>query len=163
MIKAFLWIQCFFLTCVAMMSINIVSAQSGDLDGILNTLNNKDLRIELVKVSPSQPYDSVRHVFYVSMFQLRVTSIDVKALKAKYPLPALIRGISSLLDDTTRDWYANLLLYQLSGKPNAGAMGIQSREKWLLPVQKGSSTTFRGQDIEMWKKYESELSGHSHK
>jgi hypothetical protein len=92
------------------------------------------------------------------MFQLRVTSTNVTELKAKYPQPALVRGLVSLLDDTTRDWYANLLLYQLSGRPNEGALGTQSRERWVLPIQKDSTATFRDQDIAMWKKYELELS-----
>jgi hypothetical protein len=142
------------------MPLNSVFGQSGDLDKILNTLRNRDLRFVLVKVSPpaAQTYDSVRHVFYVSMFQLRVTSTNVTELKAKYPQPALVRGLVSLLDDTTRDWYANLLLYQLSGRPNEGALGTQSRERWVLPIQKDSTATFRDQDIAMWKKYELELS-----
>jgi hypothetical protein len=158
-IKSFLGLWFLTLLCVPL-AISSAVAQSGKIDSILRTLKNKDLRFDLVTVSPppSETYDSVRHVFNGSQLQLWVTSIDVNALSAKYPLPALVRGLIPLLDDSMRDWYANLLLYQLSGWPNSGALGIQSREIWILPIQKGSPTTFKDQDIEMWKKYELKLS-----
>jgi hypothetical protein len=163
MIRFSLWLW-YFMLAYFQMPINSVSAQSGDLDSFLSTLRNKDLRFKTVVLSPSPPaYDSVRHVFNVSQLQLRITSINVGALKAKYATPTLIRRLVSLLDDSTRDWYANLLLYQLSGLPNLGALGIQSRDIWLSPVQKDSPTTYRDRDIAMWRKYELELSNPSNK
>jgi hypothetical protein len=163
-VKTFLWLWLFIVAFVSL-SINNVSAQSGDLDGTLSALRNNDLRFEAVCISPSpsQTYDTVKHVIYVSMLQLRIKSINVEALQAKYRAPNLVRRLVFLLDDSSRDWYANLLLYQISGLPNAGALAIQSREAWLLPAQKGSPTTFRDQDIAKWKKYELELSNPSNK
>ena len=66
-----------------------------------------------------------------------------------------------LLDDPEKDWYANLLLYNLTGKhptiPSKNVVTINTRAEWIKPMAKDGHTC-KASDVQMWEKYFSGLS-----
>lgn len=126
-----------------------------NIDSFLNTLHNKDVKSVLMWVAPPKLFDSATGAIYIHTFEQIVTSIDESQIRLKYPKYLMVQKLVQLLDDPERDWYADLLLYNLTTKE---FIGCDSRESWLTSIKHNTNLTFRQIDMNKWRKYLSALS-----
>ena len=129
------------------------SALNNRIDSFLHTLNNKNAKTSLALVLPDESRDSNgRYKLQFDRLVLLLTSINVFQLEKIYPKDLLIKKLVPLLDDPDRDWYANLLLYNITQVYTFNMVSVTNREKWVMP-EKGSNLTFKSQDMAMWRRY----------
>lgn len=50
-----------------------------------------------------------------------------------------------MLADTTKDWYANVLLYQLTNKDASSLIVVDTRNKWI--------EMSKDEDLNCWRSY----------
>lgn len=121
---------------IFILSAIICKGQSLDrLDSLLNSLNNADLYTSPIIYNPWEPKkmginkDSARinkRLFIVSSLDQ-----DIQQLAEKYPKKILVEKLVPLLQDTTRDFYANALLYDLLENRKLGKLLFMKREEWV--------------------------------
>jgi hypothetical protein len=129
-----------------------LEAQLIPLSSYLADLNNKTFKTVVVKAAPSPTKNNPRRI-YGGTFALWSTTIDVGELLRIYPKDSVIHDLIGLLNDTTRDWCANVLLYQITRKLNMNAFTITTREDWIKPINKQTTETHRDDDFKAWKAY----------
>jgi hypothetical protein len=125
-----------------------VSAQPRpNLDSILVSLNNNDLYVGAViggicffPQKQPNPYPP-RPMFIVSSLD-----VDIRELAKKYSTKTVSEKLIALLDDSTRDFYANALLYDLLENRKLGKLLFMKREEWIYTGKKPT-------DIQYWKQY----------
>src|SRR5450631_1051942 len=100
--------RCYQLATILMLSsINRIEAQT-NIDSFVNTLHNKDVTSVLESVAPEKTFDSLTGKFYSHSIERVLTSIDVSKLRKAYPKYLIVEKLVRLLDDSERDWYADL-------------------------------------------------------
>ena len=126
-----------------------VSAQP-NVDSFINTLHNVNAKSVVAWVAPAKRPDSTK--IYGSSVERILTNVHIREIKKVYPKYALIRKLIECLDDSDRDWYADLLLYSLADTSSMNIIPCNTRDQWL----KTSLTlhvTHKAVDVEMWHKY----------
>jgi hypothetical protein len=124
-----------------------------NMDSLLVNLNNKDVKF---KIFLRQSYfeNGELHPFVIHR---TVTSVNLTHIIDSFPKYPLISRLVKLLDDSNRDWYANLLLFSLTGLENIGTKGkimfIKNREDWLKPAFEKSSMSNKYLDERFWQNY----------
>ncbi len=130
-----------------------------NMDNFLKTLHNKDVSLTIELVAPEKAFDK-NGKFQPSVIERILTSVNVNLLQNTCPKYLLIQKLIKLLDDPEKDWYANLLLYNLTGKlpsiSSENILRINTRIAWLRPMADGGYTC-KSSDVKMWKKYFSGL------
>ena len=124
-----------------------------NIDTFLNTLHNKDVRSRLELVEHRG--DSGK--FYGSVVEWWLTSIDLSKVRKAYPKYVMIEKLVGLLDDPERDWYADILLYDLTLVPALNLISCDTREKWL-EIEKNGNSTYKELDKAFWNHYLAVLS-----
>jgi hypothetical protein len=117
-------------------------SQSG-LDSLLKRIDNKDAQIgfvtrafsaaEIIKTNNPAPLVKPHG---------QVMSLDVDSLAALYSRHLLVSKLVPLLEDTSKDFYANAILYALFER---AMPPLNTRANWLKTTAK--------KDIEYWQKY----------
>ncbi len=121
-----------------------------NIDSFLQSLHNNDVRSKLSSVGPSKTYDSGR--IYIHTTERLLTSVDVSHIKESFPRKELIEKLVTLLKDTTRDWYADLLLYNLTREPSLNILACNTREQWLK-INPQTNRPHQQYDVDFWQKY----------
>ena len=128
-------------------------------DRFLQTLHNKDADLIVEFVAPEKLFNN-KGKFQPFTIKRILTSVDVDLVQKHYPKYLLIEKLMQLLNDPERDWYANLLLYNLTEKcpsePCVNTLRVNTRTAWLKAMPDGMRT-YKAGDVEMWKKYYSGL------
>lgn len=109
---------------------------------LVKSLSNDKLVFEVAKVGASRV---TANTIELPKNFVVIKSYDVDALLAKVTKIKLIKSLIPMLTDTTKDWYANVLLYQITGRDATLLIVIENREAWV--------TRNRKKDIEYWNSY----------
>jgi hypothetical protein len=105
------------------------------LDSLFESLNNKALYVGWIirgvditvkKEKPVGDSSFEQRLFIVSSLDQ-----DIQQLAAKYSKGIVIEKLIPLLQDTTRDFYANALLYDLFENRKLGKLLFMKREEWI--------------------------------
>jgi len=126
------------------------NAQEDAFGNFLKELNNKNATTTLALVAPQKTFDSTDHKINIHTVERRLTSVNVYTLEKTYSRKMMIKRLLPLLNDPDRDWYANLLLYALTGRSTLPIVNIDNRDKWIAPV-KGSTRSRKDEDVAMWQ------------
>lgn len=119
---------------------------------VIYSIDNKDLYIAPVYSNPwgekkkGINKDSARankRLFIVSSF-----NVDIHQAAKKYTKKALFEKLKELLNDSTKDLYANALLYDLFDNRKLGKLINLSRDKWI-------NSGRRDLDIKHWQSFQS--------
>jgi hypothetical protein len=125
-----------------------------NIDSFLVGLHNKDVRFKIIMTQTF--FDSSGHI-HPFEFRRILTSLNVSDVKNAYPKYLLIQRLVQLLDDSDKDWYADILLTSLTGvqtlNQKDNLMRIDTREKWLEPAFENSNMTHKYLDIRFWQNY----------
>jgi hypothetical protein len=130
------------ILCLSLMSINHSFGQNG-LDKFINSLSNDSLRFEVMKVGTAELKKG--NTIALPKTLVAVQSVDVNRLVAKYKKKLLVKRLFSVLGDTSKDWYANVLLYAITERDATPLVAIEGREDWL--------NSNKSKDIEYWSTY----------
>ncbi|HWW39590.1 hypothetical protein, partial [Pedobacter sp.] len=106
----------------------------------LATLNNRDVISYISWVAPDKIADSGK--IYAHTFERILKSIDVSKIRKTYPKYLMIENLVLLLDDPDRDWYADLLLYNLTRLSSINVVGCDNRNDWLR-IKRGTNFTYK--------------------
>ena len=136
----------FFLTVF----INKNLPAQSNIDSFINTLNNTNAKSVIAWVAPKKTFDSGR--IYGQTAERIITNIKVSPIKKSYPKYLLISKLVQSLDDPERDWYADLLLYSLTGISSGNILSCNTREQWLR-IKSNMNITYKEADVEVWRKY----------
>lgn len=113
------------------------------INDFIKTVSNDKLVFEVVKVGTAKIIDSNK--IELPRNSVIVKSSDVDALLSKVRKSKLIKSLIPLLNDSNKDWYANVLLYQITERDATPFMVIEDRETWVMRN--------REKDIEYWNNY----------
>ncbi len=127
------------------------------LQNFLASLNNNDAKSYLALVAPKKFYDSASGRIYAHTIERRLKSIDIDKVQKTFPKYLMVKNLVRLLGDPERDWYADLLLYNLTRIESLNIVGCDTRNDWLT-IKRGTNITYKQLDEEMWMKYLSDLS-----
>ena len=130
------------------------SAQ-GSIDSFINTLHNTNAVSAVALVAPSKTFDSGK--IYGHTTERVLTGLNINRIKKAYPKYLLVKKLVQSLGDSERDWYADLLLYNLTKISSLNIIPCSTREKWLKP-KPNTNMTHKEADVEMWRKYLAGLS-----
>jgi hypothetical protein len=130
------------------------------LDSILNTLHNKDLKTELAIVLHDTYRMDDRGIQVsggwrigfpdrVEGFSGDIASKLDTMFRNKF---LLINKLFGLLDDPERDFYSDLLLYELT-RIVSDLIPCETRDDWFKVKFYKDSISIRDHDIQFWKKY----------
>ncbi|MBX3257698.1 MAG: hypothetical protein KF862_26455 [Chitinophagaceae bacterium] len=78
--------------------------------------------------------------------QIFIKSCNVDRLKKRYQKKELVESLTNVLSDSTKDWYANVLLYAITQKDATPLLGIGSRTEWI-------NSTGKYNDSVYWRHY----------
>jgi hypothetical protein len=108
-------------------------------------------------VAPKKTFDSGK--IYAHTIERVLTRVDIDRIERTYPKYLLMTKLVQSLDDTNRDWYADLLLYRLTLTDilSINIIGCDTREKWLRS-NPDMNKTYKEANVEMWHKYLAGLS-----
>lgn len=126
-----------------------------NIDSFLSTLHNGNVTTVLSFVLHKVKIDS--GYLFVDAVEWLLTSMDPEKVREAYPMYLTVKRLVELLDDPERDWYANLLLYNLTFRSAVSIFRCNTREKWL-EIDEATHFTFKYQDTEYWKIYLAGLS-----
>jgi hypothetical protein len=130
------------LLCLLLISCNYSFGQS-ELDKFITGLSNDSLRYEIVKIGTANLKKN--NMIVLPKTVVVVNSVNIKSLGKKYNKPLLVKRLISVLGDTNKDWYANVLLYALTEKDATSLLVIDGRDDWLR--------INKSKDIEYWNFY----------
>jgi hypothetical protein len=122
-----------------------------DLDSILASLHNNDLYVAPVLrgVDLFPQTGAARNISSCPQrpqFIVSSLNVDIRELADKYPAKTVVQKLIGLLEDSTRDFYANALLYDLLDNRNLVKLLFMKREEW---INTGRKTT----DTQYWQLY----------
>jgi hypothetical protein len=117
------------------------------IDSFLVNLHNKDAAKQMVLERPKNSGITF------DILVIHVSPDSVHRLLERFPKNFLLPKIFQLLNDPERDWYANLLLYDISKAYTFYMFKINSREEWLS-IDPETNLTYKQEDIAIWKRYE---------
>jgi len=109
------------------------------LDNFIKSLDNKSLKYDLIVTSPSL-HDSTLNI---SKYLVDIKSVDLKSLMGKFNFQKLFGALVNCLNDSDRDWYANMLLYAITKKDATIFTVIENRNDWIRNGNKN-------RDLEYW-------------
>jgi hypothetical protein len=116
----------------------------------------------LVIAEPKRWVDSTTGRFNHSTIERRIWSVNFNWIHENFTKYLLVEKLVGLLDDTARDWYANLLLSNITryNPFNDGITRIRvnSREEWLKQSSENTKITHKDMDVIMWRNYLSRIS-----
>ena len=126
--------------------ISTLNAQT-DVKKFITGLFNKDITFEVAKYGENATIQSGNDSGKIGMQGIVavVTSMDVDSLQRLYGRKTLIKELVIALKNSNRDWYANLLLYNITKKPAIKFLFITDRKKWVRHE--------KSRDIACWNKY----------
>ena len=131
---------------ILLMLFQVRGKAQGNLDAFLKDLNNKDCQIGFrtlpYSASTLTGSDSAGDTVKMLKPHGLVMSLDVDSLAALYPRDLLVRKLVPLLLDTTRDFYANAILYALFEREMPP---LNTRANWVK--------TTRKEDLAYWNNY----------
>src|ERR1700722_60234 len=114
------------------------------IDSFLFTLHNKDAQTGLFLELPK--YDSTKkNAIRMDIITTHVTSINMGRILNIFPKKILLLKLMALLNDPERDWYANLLLFDISKVYSFSMMQVKSRDKWLT-IDAEANVTYKAED-----------------
>ncbi|MBO9621019.1 MAG: hypothetical protein J7539_18530 [Niabella sp.] len=126
------------------------NGQNIELNNFVNRLNNKDARMDLLLVAP--PVDTLKnHPLAIHTLELHLSSVNVFLITRQFGIEHLMSHMNELLTDTTRDWYANLILYEITHRNTDIFLKVKNRDDWVEPRAYMHDSTYKQKDIEMWK------------
>lgn len=117
------------------------------IDNIVKKLSNKELKYEIIKVGVTTLKNNKLNL---PRMQVNIESLDIESLQEQVNHRKLMKKLISSLSDTTRDWYANLLLYAITKKDATSLLGIETRVNWINSLTKKN-------DVLYWEKYSSTM------
>lgn len=133
----------------------VKSLETNKTDSFIQTLHNRDVSLTLQLVAPDKEFDD-SGMIQPSVVMRILSSVDADLVKTTFPESLLIQKLMELLDDPDKDWYANLLLYNLTGKfppiPSEHVLRVDNRIEWLKPMSDGGPT-YKAIDVKMWERY----------
>jgi len=144
------WTKFYPLTVIFIIFLFNHSMAQHPIDSFLLTLHNGDAKSVLESVAPKKTYDSGK--FYIHTQERILTSVNVQRLRENYAKYEMIEKLVGLLDDPERDWYANLLLYNLTRYPSINIWGCNNRQKWL-EVNPKTNVSYKETDVKIWHEY----------
>lgn len=114
------------------------------LNKVLKNLHNEDAQYMDARFGALRFIDSNK--VEVPEDRILVRSMDVNKLLKSAKRETVIRRLVGLLSDTTRDWYANLLLYDITHRDAIYYFGTpETRDSWVKSI--------RNKDIQYWNEY----------
>jgi hypothetical protein len=121
-----------------------------NVDSFINTLHNQDVRSELAFVAPKKTFDSGK--VYAHTVERVLTSANLGQIRKAFPKYLLVQKLVEALNDPERDWYADLLLYDLTLVPAFNIFGCDTRDKWLT-IDREGIFTYKEEDMQFWRIY----------
>lgn len=112
------------------------------INRIINDISNDKLQFEVAKIGTTRFVDSV--VVTTPKYLAFVDSVNFESL-ANRDKNKLINRLVPMLTDSTKDWYANVLLYQLTQKDASSLIVVENRNEW---IEKSKDN-----DLNYWKSY----------
>jgi hypothetical protein len=127
------------------------------IDTFINRLHNYDAVSALWMVAPKKTFDSGK--IYAHTIERVLENVDIDHIKKTYPKYLLFTRLVQALDDSVRDWIADLLLYRLTLTEisSINIVGCDNRGLWLRKKY-DIDKTYKEVDVEMWHKYLAGLS-----
>lgn len=127
------------------------SFSQDNLDSIINSLNNKDVYVAPVIrgvyiASPGSKINRDSAKLNLSFFTVSSLDESIDRLAGKFTSQILAQRLYSLLRDSTRDFYANVLLYELFDNRFLGNFFGMNRKQW---IESGR----RSRDEQKWDQY----------
>lgn len=126
------------------------------IDSFLLKLHNKDAAKQWVLERPKNfsLFDtSIKNGALIDILVIHVAPDSIRLILRRFPQNLLLPKIFQLLNDPERDWYANLLLYDISKAYTFYIFKINSREEWLS-IDPKTNLMYKQEDIAIWKRYE---------
>jgi hypothetical protein len=117
------------------------SCSQNRIRNFIAQISNEQLAFNVVKVGTTRILDNQE--IELPKNQVFVNSDELDILLKKVNKEELIKACVQALQDTTKDWYANMLLYQLTDKDASVFLIIESRKEWV--------NTNQINDIIYWK------------
>lgn len=112
------------------------------INRIINDISNDKLQFEVAKIGTTRFVDSV--VVTTPKYLAFVDSVNFESL-ANRDKNKLINRLVPMLTDSTKDWYTNVLLYQLTQKDASSLIVVENRNEW---IEKS-----KDDDLNYWKSY----------
>lgn len=131
------------ITCsIFIVPLNLFSQNK--LNNFIANMANDKLVFEVAKVGISRLIDSNR--IELPKILVFVKSSDVEGLLKTVKKNKVVKRLIPLLNDSTKDWYANVLLYQITDRDASALLVIENRNDWIKRN--------RENDIEYWHAYQ---------
>lgn len=108
------------------------------LNNFIKSLDNKNLQYDLIVRSPQIS----RNTLSVSKYVVDIKSIDLKSLIKKFNQQKLRMALVNCLNDSSRDWYANMLLYAITERDAMIFTVIENRDDWIKNGNKGKDLKY---------------------
>ena len=145
----------FYLVLFFTVFINKNLSAQNNIDSFVNSLHNADAKSVLAWVLPEKTFDTSR--IYGQTMERVITNIKVGPIKKNYPKYLMISRLVQSLNDPERDWYADLLLYNLTRISSINIVSCNSRKQWL-DLMYNTNITYKETDVKMWHDYLTGLS-----
>jgi hypothetical protein len=100
-----------------------------EADEFISKISNDKLQFEIAKVGTTQLLDSNRIVLPRDL--VMVTSLDVNKMVAEFGQKKVIELLLPLLQDSSKDWYANVLLYDITKRDATPLIVVDNRPSWI--------------------------------
>lgn len=112
------------------------------LNKVINGISNDKLKFEVAKVGTTRFVDSA--TVTVPKYLVFVKSVNLESWSNR-DKKKLINRLAPMLADTTKDWYANVLLYQLMERDASSLFVVENRNEWIERSKED--------DLNFWKSY----------
>lgn|SRR5690606_4645249 len=112
------------------------------INKLINSISNEKLKFEVAKVGTSQMIDS--GVVSLPKNLVFVKSLSLQSLSDR-DKQRLVSRLIPMLNDNTKDWYANVLLYQLTEREASSLIIIENRDEWVAK--------HKDEDLKYWHCY----------
>src|SRR5579863_4592166 len=125
-----------YLLCLIMLCWEGSTLAQVSIDSFISTLHNIKAESTIAMVLPKRTADGGKVYFSTPERVLTNSSgrsVRTSQLKKEYNKYLLISKLIQSLDDSERDWYADLLLYNLNlpDISTSNILGCDNRQKWL--------------------------------
>jgi hypothetical protein len=127
-------------TFVLLLVYNIGFGQA-DINKVVRHLDNNNLKFELRITSPEKS-----SAITIPAKIIFVKSTNVQKLIKRYGEKKLVEALVPCMNDTTKDWYASMLLYAITQKEASIMIGIENRDDWIKYQKKN--------DLSLWAQYQ---------
>jgi hypothetical protein len=148
----------YFFAIVFLFGLLGKSNAQGNIDSLLCTLNNKDVRtVIMMAARPMYIKDEsgifIRTGYVMSSIERWLDrSIKLNLSEMCRNKFLLVNKLIELLNDPDRDFFADFLLYGVTHKIS-DLLSCATRDEWFKTKKLHFDITVRDYDIQMWKKY----------